>query len=109
MPAQQDTLQEVFGVEREISGKLAVERQQAEEWLARARQEAGQAKQAELEQLRAHTAEQEAAAAQAAEDQARAIVRQGNAALQRVRALDDAQLAPLVRQRLAAILPGSAA
>ena len=107
MPAQQDTLQEVFGVEREISGKLAAERQRAEAWLAQAREETLQARLAELERLRVRTAQEEAVATQAAQDRAAGILRQARAALERVRVLDDAQLAPIVRQRLAAILPGS--
>ncbi len=108
MPAEQDTLQEVFGIEREIDVRLAAERQRVAQWLERSRQEIEQAKRSELATLTAQAAQDEATAQQAARDKAAAILRQATAAAERVRALDDARLQPVVRQHLAAILPGGA-
>jgi glutathione S-transferase len=109
MPAEQDTLQEVFGIEREINSKLAAERQQVDQWLERTRSEIERATQSEIARLRARAAQDEKAANEAARDKAAESLRLAAAAAERVGGLDNAQLAPIVRQHLAAIMPGNAA
>jgi DNA repair exonuclease SbcCD ATPase subunit len=104
---EQDTLQEVFGVEREISGTLAAERQKADEWLDRARREVSQWQASEIAGLRASAARDQEVAQLAAREKAAATLAQATSATDRVRGLTDAELAPLVRRQLAALLPGS--
>jgi hypothetical protein len=108
MPAEQDTLQEVFGLEREISSKLDAERQRADQWLEGARRDIEQGRLSEIARLKARTVQDEAAAQQAARDKAAEILRRATSAAARVAALETEQLVPIVRQHLAAIMPGSA-
>ena len=109
MGTEQNTLQEVLGVEREISGTLAAERQRADDWLERARCEIEQWKASEIAGLKASAARERDAAQQVARQQAAATLAQAKSATDRVRGLTDAELAPLVRRQLAALLPGRAA
>lgn len=109
MGTEQNTLQEVFGVEREISGTLAKERQNADEWLERAHREIEQWKTSEIAGLKASAAREQDAAQQVAREQAAATLARVKSATDRVRGLTDAELAPLVRRQLAALLPGRAA
>ncbi len=106
MPEEPDTLQEVFGVEQEISGKLAAERAQANQWLDRTRHEIEQATQSELARLKASAAQDEEAAARTVRERTAATLAQARTAIARANTLEDAALMPVVRQRLAAILPG---
>jgi len=103
---EQNTLREVFDVEREISVALAAERQKADEWLERARREIDQWKTSEIEALKASAAREQDAAEKAARDQAAATLARTKSAADRVRGLTDAELAPLIRRQLAALLPG---
>jgi thioesterase domain-containing protein len=93
-------------IERQIAGKLAADRRDSAQWLERTRREIEQAKLAEIAALEASAARDEEAAAKAAQDKATAILRQAQATADRLTALTDAQLAPLVRQRIATIAPG---
>ena len=108
MPEEQDTLQEVFGVEREISGKLAAERQQAEEWLERTRHEVEQATRSEIEALKERAAQAEEVATRAARDRSAEALSQARSAAERAGRLEDAQLVAIIRQRLVVILPEGA-
>jgi flagellar biosynthesis/type III secretory pathway protein FliH len=103
---EQNTLREVFDVEREISVALAAERQKADEWLERARREIDQWKTSEIADLRASAAREREAAEKAAREQAAATIARTKSAADRVRSLTDAELAPLIRRQLAALLPG---
>lgn len=109
MGTEQDTLHEVFGVEREISGTLAAERQKVDEWLDRARREIEQWKTSEIAALKASAAREEDTARRAAREQGEATLARATSAADRVRGLADAELAPLVRRQLAALLPGGTA
>lgn len=106
MGTERNTLQEVFGVEREISGMLAAERKKADEWLERARREIDQWTTSEIAALKTSAARDQEAAREVARERAAATLAQAMSATDRVRGLPDAQLAPLVRRHLAALLPG---
>jgi len=107
--SEQDTLQEVFGVEREISATLAAERRKAGEWLERARSDIEQWRLSEIAALRASAAREQDAAQQAAREQAASTIARAESAAKCRRALTDAELAPLVQRQLAALLPGRTA
>jgi hypothetical protein len=108
MRTEKDTLQQVFGVEQEISRKLAAERQLVDQWLDRTRREIEQAKLSEIAALQARTAQDEEAAGKAASERAAELLQQASAAAERVRGLADSYLTPIVEQRLAGLVPGNA-
>ncbi len=101
-----DLLAEVMAIERQIAGKLAADRHESAQWLERTRREIEQAKLTEIAALEASAARDEEAAGKAAQEKAAAILQQAQATADRLTALSDAQLAPLVRQRIASIAPG---
>jgi hypothetical protein len=104
----QDTLGEVLGIEREISKKLDAEKEQARLWLESARHEIEQAKLSEIARLNAGAAQDDEAAAKAARDKAAGILQQATTGCERIRGLEDVALRPIIREHLAAIIPGNA-
>jgi glutathione S-transferase len=102
---EQSTLAEILGIEKDIRAQLDAERAQASRWLESARREIEQAHQERLAQLRAQAQQQRETTLQAARERASALVTAAEAAAAAQARLTDDQLRPVVRDRLAALLP----
>ena len=105
---QQDTLAEILRVEKELREQLDDERAQAAAWLAEARREADAAHCRELEALTTAGAPGESASVRAARDEAGRLVAEARQAARLAGQLRPEDLQPLVRRRLATVLPGGA-
>jgi len=101
----QDTLQEVLEVERRIRELLDAETHKAQQWLEQALRESEQAAQATRAQLQASLAQREAAARRAADAEADALVRRARVIAERIAALDEEILLPIVWRHMAVIGP----
>ena len=102
---EQSTLAEILGVEKDIRAQLDAERAQASRWLEGARREIEQVHQERLAQMRAEVQQQRETALQAARDHASTVVEAAAVAAAAQARLTDDQLRPIVRDRLAALLP----
>ena len=102
---EQSTLAEILGIEKDIRAQLDAERAQASRWLEGARREIEQTHQERLAQLRAQAQQQRETTLQAARERASALVTAAAAAAAAQAHLTDDQLGPVVRDRLAALLP----
>jgi phage terminase Nu1 subunit (DNA packaging protein) len=103
---EQDTLQAILGVERELREALDLERATANEWLEQSRREIEARRSSETERLREAAAASIERARLAADATCAAAVEQARREAQWVDGLRDDELVRLLRPRLASILPG---
>jgi hypothetical protein len=102
---EQSTLAEILGVEQEIRAQLDAEREQASRWLENTRREIEQAHQAEVARLQDEARQRRETALRDARDKASALIQAAEAAASvQARGSDD-ELRPIVRARIAVIVP----
>ena len=104
---EHSTLQDILGVEREIREQLDAERTRASQWLEDARREIDAAHREEMERVREEAERRREAVRRAAAERADRHARDVEARASVVDRWPDEQLRRAVRERIAAIVPGT--